>query len=154
MTNREKLEFLKRDFIACLKKLKGNEKPVWGVMDAQQMIEHMGEAFIAATGALNLNLMAPIEKVEAMLAFVMSEKEFKPNTKNVLMGETPAPHKFASMEEAVLKLEKAVLRFEKHYQTHQEKKEMNPFFGPLNFEQQTQLLHKHAMHHLKQFELI
>ena len=27
----------------------------------------------------------------------------------------------------------------------------NPFFGDLNFEQNVQLLYKHALHHLRQF---
>jgi len=27
----------------------------------------------------------------------------------------------------------------------------NPLFGDLNFEQNVQLLHKHALHHLRQF---
>jgi hypothetical protein len=30
----------------------------------------------------------------------------------------------------------------------------NPFYGDLNYEQNVQLLHKHALHHLKQFGVV
>ncbi len=154
MVNKQKLNFLKTDFIQHLQKLKGDEKPEWGVMNPQQMVEHMGESVLAATGIMNLKVMTPEEKLPAMKAFIMSEKDFKPNTKNALMGETPAPVKFANLATAIDKLQSAVTKMEMHYQGDPLKTETNPFFGGLNLEEQTQLLHKHALHHLRQFRLI
>ena len=154
MVNEQKLNFLKTDFIQHLQKLKGDEKPEWGIMNPQQMVEHMGESVLAATGIMDLKIITPEEKLSAMKAFIMSEKDFKPNTKNALMGETPVPVKFPDMATAIGKLQSAVTKMEAHYKYDPLKTESNPFFGKLNLEEQTQLLHKHALHHLRQFRLI
>lgn len=154
MVNEQKSNFLKTDFIQHLRKLKGDEKPEWGIMNPQQMVEHMGESVLAATGIMKLKVMTPEEKLPAMKSFIMSEKDFKPNTKNALMGEVPVPEKFPNLQTAIDKLEKAINKFENHFSHNPLKTETNPFFGELNFEEQTQLLHKHALHHLRQFRLI
>jgi hypothetical protein len=41
--------------------------------------------------------------------------------------------------------------FVNYFKGNESKLVMNPFFGELNFEQQVRLLHKHAMHHARQF---
>ncbi len=51
---KEKGEFLKNDFIPFLKKLKAEDKGIWGVMSAQQMIEHFTDAVKNASGKLIL----------------------------------------------------------------------------------------------------
>jgi hypothetical protein len=150
----EKLNYLKTEFPAHLAKLTGDETPLWGVMNAQQMVEHMGAAFIGATGKMNFKVMTPAEQLPAFKSFLMSDKEFKPNTKNALMSETPEPVRFDTLETAIEKLKKAIAAFEEFYVQHPEAKNINPFFGELNFKEQTQLLHKHARHHLRQFRLI
>lgn len=155
MVDQAKLSFLKKDFPQLLRKLKGDEKPQWGVLNPQQMIEHFGESVMLASGRVNIPLMTPAEKLPAMKAFVMSDKEFKPGTKNPVMNDIPAPPKFDNIETAIQKLEKAIGIFEETWKTKQETEYiLNPFFGELNFEEQVQLLYKHSRHHLKQFNLI
>lgn len=155
MVDQAKLSFLKKDFPQLLRKLKGDEKPQWGVLNPQQMIEHFGESVMLASGRVNIPLMTPAEKLPAMKAFVMSDKEFKPGTKNPIMKDIPAPPKFDNIETAIQKLEKAIDIFENTWKTKQETDYiLNPFFGELNFEEQVQLLYKHSRHHLKQFNLI
>ncbi len=70
-----------------LKTLKPDAKGTWGVLSAQGMVEHMADAFSQATGKNNQKLHTPAEHVEKYKAFEMSNKEFKPNTKNALMAE-------------------------------------------------------------------
>lgn len=155
MVNTDKLNFLKNDFISHLKKLNGTETPLWGKMNAQQMIEHMGDAFRWASGKDNLTILTPAERLPATYAFMMSEKDFKPETKNALMSETPSPVRTASMEKAVERIENKIAEFENFWKDKSEtEKIVNPFFGNLNFEEQVQLLHKHSLHHLRQFGLI
>lgn len=155
MVDQTKLSFLKNDFLQLLKKLKGDEKPQWGVLNPQQMIEHFGESVMLASGRVHIPLITPTEKVPAMKAFVMSDKEFKPLTKNPVMKDVPSPVKFDNIETAILKLEKAISVFEETWKAKWESDYiLNPFFGELNFEEQVQLLYKHARHHLKQFGLI
>lgn len=150
----EKLKFIKETFPALLRKLKGDEQPVWGKMNAIQMVEHMGASFRQADAKNNFSIVTPSEQLQAFKSFMMSEKEFRPNTKNVLLGEYPAPAVFSSMKEAIKDLESAIAEFIRYFEKNPEKATVNPVFGVLNFDEWVQLLHKHAIHHLKQFSLM
>ncbi|MBS1765194.1 MAG: DUF1569 domain-containing protein [Bacteroidetes bacterium] len=154
MVNQEKLSFIKKDAIQLLKSLKGNETPEWGKMNAQQMIEHLCDAIDDATGINNRKILTPADQLPGFRNFMMSEKEFKPNTKNILMSETPAPVKLAGLNEAIARLENSISRLELYFKDDEHKTIVNPFFGELNFEENIQLLHKHFSHHLRQFKLI
>lgn len=154
MVNKEKLNYIKTEAIQLLKTLKGNEKPAWGVMNAQQMIEHLCDALDDAAGINNHRILTPADKLEGFRSFLMSEKDFKPNTKNLLMNDTPATVKYQNIEDAIHHLEKRIENFEASFYGNENKKIVNPFFGELNFEENIQLLHKHIKHHLRQFNLI
>ena len=150
----DKLNFLKTEFPRLLRTLDPNAKGAWGVMNGQQMAEHMAEAISFATGKNNQSLHTPAEQVSTYKAFAMSDREFKPNTKNALLPETPAPAKKASMEEAVKEVEAQTAAFISYFEQHKDARIMNSFFGDLNFEEWVHLFHKHAVHHCKQFGLL
>jgi len=150
----DKLNFLKNEFPKLLKTLKPDAKGNWGVLTGQGMVEHMTNSFSEATGNNNQKLHTPVEHVQKYQAFMLSDKEFKPNTKNALMSETPAQIVKTSMEIAIADLEKEIASFISYFENNKEAKLMNPFFGELNFEQWTHLLYKHAVHHSKQFGLL
>lgn len=150
----DKLNFIKNEFPKLLGKLDPHAKGSWGVMNAQQMIEHMAESVSFATGKNNQKLHTPVEQVEKYKEFAMSDKEFKPNTKNALMTELPIPTRKATMEEAIAELEKEIMNFTTFFENNPGAKLTNSFFGDLNFEEWTHLLHKHAVHHSKQFGIL
>jgi hypothetical protein len=149
-----KLDFLKNEFPKLLKKLDPNAKGGWGVMNGQQMVEHMAESIGFATGKNNQSLHTPAEHVGKYKEFAMSDKEFKPNTKNGLMSDTPAPINKSGMEEAIAEVENEIADFIKYFENNPGATLTNSFFGDLNFEEWTHLLHKHAVHHCKQFGLL
>ena len=128
----DKLNFLKNEFPQLLKKIDPAAKGSWGVMNGQQMAENL----------------------EKFKAFALSEKDFKPNTKNALMSETPHPITKSDMKEAVWAVENEIRDFIYYFENDKGAILTNPFFGDLNFEEWTHLLHKHAVHHCKQFGLI
>jgi hypothetical protein len=149
-----KEEFLKKEFPSLLKELSDNEVGAWGVLTPQGMVEHMTDAVRNAYGRIKLPLQTKPELLERMRNFVLSDIPFKQNTKNALMTETPAPLVNKSLTEAIWELEKEIGHFMNFYKEHPGHKEMNPFFGELNYEEQVHLLHKHATHHLTQFNLL
>lgn len=149
-----KLHFLKTEFPKLLQKLDANAKGEWGVMNAQQMVEHMAESISIASGKKNQKLHTPAEHVSKYKEFAMSDREFKPNTKNVLLDEVPAPTKHASMKVAIAEVEKQTADFINYFEKNPGAVITNPIFGNLNFEEWTHLLHKHALHHCKQFRLL
>jgi hypothetical protein len=150
----EKEKFLTEEYIVLLKKLRADEKPQWGVLSAQGMVEHMTDSIGIAWERLKEPMQTPPDLVEKAKGFAMSDKPFKPNTKNSYMSETPAPLRHVSLEEAIQELENELFLFTSHYQFNKGAIVTNPFFGDLNFDEWVHLLHKHAVHHLKQFSVI
>lgn len=154
MDTNTKLNFLKVTFPTLVKNVSPDHPNSWGKMNLQQMVEHMTEAVKNASGKLHLTQVTPPDKIPAMHAFVISDREFKPNTKNVLMAEEPLPLKHDSISSALQEYQTELKYFEKFYTENSGATQLNPFFGVLNFDEWCHLLHKHSTHHLKQFTLI
>ena len=150
----EKEKFLTEEYIPMLRKLKANDKPQWGVLSAQGMVEHMTDSIGIAWGRLTEPMQTPPELLEKARGFALSDKEFKPNTKNSFMSETPAPLRNANLEEAIKELQNEINSFIAYYKSNEGAIIKNPFFGDFNYKEWVHLLHKHAIHHLKQFALI
>ena len=150
----DKLNLLTTKFPELIRSADPNVKPVFGKMNLQQMVVHMSDAVRNANGKLSFELLTPPERVEAMQSFVRSEKEFKPNTKNVLLGEEPEPVKNKDLSFAIEEYEMEIKDFQNYFAKDPNAVLMNPFFGPLNFSDWCDLLYKHAVHHLKQFNLV
>jgi hypothetical protein len=145
----EKRNFLLSDYPSILKSI--NPVSKWGKMNFQQMIEHMTDSVREANGKLPRTLVTTEERLPAMKEFLMSEKEFRPETKNALLGNEPDPVKNKNVPESISALEKELNDFVLHFKDNADKRITNPFFGHLNYDEWTQLLYKHAIHHLKQF---
>ncbi len=150
-----KIDFLKKDFLSYLKSVDSVTPPVWGKMSLQQMVEHYTDYVKIASGKIpNTKLLTPEDQVQKAQAFLMSDKPFKENTPNPLLPEVPPPVRNISMEEALKELETEIDFFFSVFKENNQQRTLNPFFGDLNFEQNVQLLHKHALHHLKQFGIM
>ncbi|MCX7743175.1 MAG: DUF1569 domain-containing protein [Flavobacteriales bacterium] len=149
-----KEKFLSETWFDYLYALNGTEKPLWGKLSAQGMIEHMVDSVAIAYGKQVHALQTPPEMIEKAKAFAMSDKEFKPNTKNSLMGDEPAPLRHENIKDAIQELHQEVSSFFTFYHNYPQAIVTNPFFGDMNYKEWLHLLYKHARHHLKQFGLI
>jgi hypothetical protein len=150
--NQEKAAFLKSRFIPLLKQIPTDRQPQWGKMTLQQMIEHFADYTRIASGKTVIkDIITPEEHLEKSRTFLMSDKPFRENTPNPLMPEVPAPVRNVSMNDAINELQKEMAFFFYVFEKNNLQVTRNPFFGDLNYEQNVQLLHKHALHHLKQF---
>lgn len=154
MTIEEKKDWLENRYPAMLKGIDPQAKPLWGKMNVQQMVEHMSDYLRIANGKDPVNCVTPEEHLDKMRDFLMSEKPFKENTPNSLMSDTPAPHRWENIDDSIGELEQELNDFIDVFEQDKQKVITNPFFGDLNFEEQVQLLHKHATHHLRQFGVV
>ncbi len=152
--NEEKKKFLQCDFIPLMKKLDGDAKGRWGVMNGQQMAEHVTDAIKNASGKLILPVVNTGERLEKSKEFLMTEKQFKENTKNPLIGNAPFPLRKPNMSAAITKLQEELDHFFQVFENNPGLKTTNPIFGELDYAMNIQLLHKHALHHLRQFGLV
>lgn len=149
--NFEKENFLRTKLIFLLQKLKTDTPPLWGKMNVQQMIEHFTDVMMVASGKIILPVVTPPERLPKLQEFMMSEKPFKENTKSPVLAEEPAPLKKHTKEAAIGKLQEEIIYFFEAFEKRPGLKTTNPVFGELDLEMNIQLLHKHALHHLKQF---
>ena len=149
--NLEKKEFLRTKFISILQKLRPDTLPRWGKMNVQQMIEHFSDSVMLASGKIKLPIVTPPDKLTRFREFLMSEKPFKENTKNPVLGEEPALLKKHTKEAAIGKLQEELINFFEVFEKNPGLKTINPIFGEPDFDSNIQLLHKHALHHLRQF---
>jgi len=151
MVNENKMKFLQDQFIPLVKKIDPAAQAGWGKMNAQQMVEHVAGFFRISTSKLKFPFVTPLEQLPKFKAFLLSEKEFRENTKAPILPEEPFPVRYSTMDESVSDLEKQVQYFFQYFRNDPEKKTLHPVFGELNFEEWVQLHHKHVKHHLKQF---
>ncbi len=152
MNEIEKAEFLRRRFIPLLEQIPSDMPAQWGKMTLQQMIEHFSDSVRIASGkTVHTNFVFPPDQLQRVREFMLSEKPFKENTVNPLMPEAPAPVVNTSVEEAINELQKELSFFFSVFEKNNLQVTRSPFFGDLNYEQNVHLLHKHALHHLRQF---
>lgn len=151
-----KIDFITTGFLQKLEGLTEAGRPMWGVMNAQEMVEHLADFFNVATEKIKVELVTPEEHLPRYMEFLMSDKPFKENTKApvTLIGEKPLPLRFASLHEAKNNLKKAVEDFTGYFKELTERKTLHPVFGELNFDEWTRLHYKHVVHHLTQFSLL
>jgi hypothetical protein len=150
--NADKKNFLQKRFIPLLQKIPSDRPPAWGKMTLQQMVEHFSESVRIASGRTEIReILSAEESLPRMREFMLSDKPFRENTPNPLLPEVPAPVKNISVTKAIRDLEEELEYFFAYFSKNPNITTRNPFFGDLNFEQNVHLLHKHALHHLKQF---
>lgn len=150
----QKLDFLTTGSFIAIEKLTPDTPPKWGVMNAQQMIEHLTHFYEVSVEEIPVKLYTPEAHLPKYMEFLMSEKEFRENTKAPLelLGDEALPLESASLSEAVQKLKNTVSRFVNYF--GEERKTLHPVFGRLNYEEWIRLHYKHVVHHLKQFDLL
>ena len=149
--NLEKENFLRTKFVSLLQRLRPDTRPLWGKMNVQQMIEHFSDVVMLASGKIKMPVVTSPAQLPKFREFMMSDKPFRENTKSPVLPEEPLPLKKHTKEAAVGKLQEELIHFFEAFKKDPGLITTHPVFGELNFEQNIQLMHKHALHHLKQF---
>lgn len=151
----EKLDFIKHRFISLLQDVPADATGKWGKMNAQQMVEHATAFFKVSAGKLHFPLVSATEHLPKLKAFLLSDKEFRENTKapTSVIGEEPLPVKTNTMAEAIEGLQDSVDEFINYFQDDSYITTLHPVFGELNFSEWVLLHYKHLVHHAKQFGL-
>ncbi|MBL0066956.1 MAG: hypothetical protein IPP39_00140 [Chitinophagaceae bacterium] len=129
----EKENFLRTKLVSCLQRLDPATPPRWGKMSVQQMIEHYaGDAVRNASGRLKIDTIITLpENLGRMREFMMSDKPFKENTKNPLMGKEPAPLQYQTVQAAIGSLQEELIYFFEVYEKNPAQIIRNPFLVTL-----------------------
>lgn len=147
----EKENFLRNRFVGYLQRLDSSAKPLWGKMNVQQMVEHFIDAVKVANGKIKLEIVTPPEKLPRYREFMMSDHPFKENTRSPILAEEPEPEKFHTVQAAIGSLQEELIDFFEMFDKNPSIRTTHPVFGELDLAENVQLMHKHAIHHLKQY---
>jgi hypothetical protein len=139
--------------LSYLDRLTASSTPQWGVMNAQQMVEHITHTIEIAMGRHTYPVLVKEEDFPKMKAFILSDKPLPRNFKVDFVKDNQ-PLKYEELELAIDAYCDTWLDFEIWFSENDGKETMHPNFGPLNFDLWKRLHEKHLTHHLTQFGLI
>jgi hypothetical protein len=148
----------KKEFLlttpALFRTLDPNQRPVWGLMSPQHLVEHIVSAWRISNGRARVKCLFEGEALEKRRAFLFSDTEYPRNLTNPVVGDGLPPLRKPDLEAAIVQLEDEMKAFFEYHQANQEAMEIHPAFGALDFNGWIQFQYKHMRHHLMQFELV
>lgn len=125
--------------------------PLWGKMNAQQMLEHVCLPFLMATGKLPVPITTPEEKIPVLKRVLMSDKPFPRLFHNPLLPVEPVPAAGAHLQESKKALMETVQFFLEYFKNHPEATSNHNIYGPLAYHEWLVMNFKHIQHHFAQF---
>ncbi len=148
--------FIEADIETILNKLstlEETQKPIWGSMSAQRMVEHLTDSVKVASGKIILDLLIPEEKIEKMQLFLVSDKPMAKNIE-VPFATKDTELRHSEIDLAIDELTEEWCDFQELFEENENIKTVHPYYGALNYEQWKRLHSKHFTHHFEQFGLI
>ena len=142
------------EFIEKLSSLNPNQKPVWGKMTPQHLVEHLILAVKMGNGKLNLECINRAEKLPTLKKFLMSDRPMPKGYINPAIGSDNLPLNYSSLEQAIINLRSEVESFHHFFRDNPNATTVNVTFGELNKTEWDQFHKKHFIHHLEQFGLL
>ena len=133
-----------------LTKLKADTKPLWGTMNAQQVVEHLEINFHYSSGTKEATLITPKEHVAPTQKFLMGEKPLPKEYKAKFLTEKDFELRADNLNDAIGSLLSHLNEFLNNY----EGTALQPAFGILDKEKWIMLNRKHFTHHFSQFGLV
>ena len=138
-----------------LNKLKEDTRATWGVMKAQNMIEHMSTIVQHTNGKKTIEQRVTDEEAKRnKQAIIYTDMEIPQGLKSPLLSEDAEPFIFSNLELAKNDLNKQLEDFENYFKNNPSATFVQPRFGPLTHAEWIILHIKHFTHHFKQFGLL
>jgi oxepin-CoA hydrolase/3-oxo-5,6-dehydrosuberyl-CoA semialdehyde dehydrogenase len=148
-------DFLSVHVPNIIKKIIGNEKAQWGIMNVHEMVEHLIFPLNFVSMNPEMVIITPLDKIENQHLFLKSEFGMPKNFKFYLLPEDRTlPIIYPDLNEAKQKLNEAIEKFLNTINSPQFTKKTHPIFGKLNREEWLIFQYKHFTHHFTQFGLL
>ena len=148
-------EFLSPDlevFLGKLNHLSAETMPVWGAMNAQQMVEHLSNSLDLSTGVFEVQLSIPEENVARSVEYLYSDKPFPKGFKVDYAPEAP-PLRNEDLDDAIDELTLKWIAFVEYYMENPTAQHLHPVYGMLDEKGWLRVHAKHFTHHFLQFNL-
>jgi len=138
--------------VSKLERLKETDKPLWGSMSAQRMVEHLSDSIKLACGDHSIPLQISEDKVKWAQDFLRTDQPLPKNFEAVFAKpETPVRNN--NIQSAISDFKSDWRNFESHFAMQPQSTTLHPYFGELDFELWKLMQAKHITHHLEQFRI-
>jgi len=139
--------------IESLKYLKADQKPLWGKMTPQHMVEHLYKTVQASINEIKIDIYSEERRIPVLKRLFLGGKEFPKEFMNPAIGPDLLQLEFNDLLSAKNQLENIFTRYEKFFNENPSVKTIHPIFGYLTKEEWDLFHKKHFKHHLSQFGL-
>lgn len=147
-------DFLENMVFSALENLSPGQKPSWGGMTAQQMVEHLVWATEISNGTVTVECRLHPKLVERFKGFLHNDMPTTHEFMNPLLKDGLPPGRFSDLHEAVANLRDRIRVFLAELPEDRKRQRTHPVFGPLDHDEWSRAHFKHFCHHLLQFDLI
>ena len=139
-----------------LNKLKADDKPAFGAMTAQHMVEHLAFTVCFSNGKEPQQHYYIADKEQKIKAFVIdSDKDMPIGFKSPVLPTEGLPIlKHSRLISAIDNLKTELNDFDNYFLNHPFNKPINPTMGELNYKEWVRFHNRHFTHHLSQFRLL
>jgi hydroxymethylglutaryl-CoA reductase len=148
-------DFLYNQFPDLLSTLNQDTQPLWGLMNAQQLVEHLTIILACSNGHFDAKPIADVERMAyRKMRYYEKDVPMPRNFRTDFMPETPHPVKYPNIEIAKIQLKEELVHFKNYYAEHLNLTAMHPVLGLLNYEEWLETHARHFRHHLQQFGVL
>lgn len=150
------IEMTEEKIQECMKNLKEDTTPNWGIMTPQHMVEHLEYTYRIASGEIqDFEISTPERILEKVHASLYNYEPFPMNSNFPLLEkDTLDKLRQPDLETAKEKLLEAREAYKTYFEENPEATLKNMVFGDLNKYEWYLMERKHLNHHFKQFGLI
>ena len=139
--------------ISLLYNLNETQKPLWGKMTPQHMVEHLYKAVQSSINEIKFNIYSEESKIPVLKRFLLGNRPLPKEFINPAIGPDLIPLEFADLKQAIEELKKVIGRYDQYFKSNPTIKTAHPVFGYLSKEEWDIFHQKHFTHHLSQFGL-
>ena len=136
-----------------LKQLKPDQKPLWGKMTPQHMVEHLYKAIQSSINEISLNVYTEERKIPVLKKLFLGERPLPKEFMNPAIGPELLQLEFEDLNNAIDELRNVMQRYDKFFIDNPSIKTAHPIFGHLIKSEWDTFHQKHFKHHLSQFGL-
>jgi oxepin-CoA hydrolase/3-oxo-5,6-dehydrosuberyl-CoA semialdehyde dehydrogenase len=141
------------EIIESLYKLNPEQKPLWGKMTPQHMVEHLYKTVQSSINEISLGLFTEERKIPVLKKLFFGERPLPKEFMNPAVGPDLLKLEFDDLKSAVKEFENVLYRYEQFFIVNPSTKTIHPIFGYLNKEEWEIFHKKHFKHHFTQFGL-
>jgi hypothetical protein len=139
--------------VKSINQLKPDQKPLWGKMTPQHMVEHLYKTVQSSINEIEMKVYTEERKIPLLKRLFFGDRDLPKEFMNPAIGPNLIDLEFENLDTAIKELENVLIRYDKFFEQNPFTKTIHPIFGLLDKSEWDSFHQKHFKHHLSQFGL-